>query len=178
MNCWLKNIFIFSVLFLCFFFSFCRQPTAKDQIKELIKKIGAYVEQKDTARIMMYVAADYSDFEFRDKGKTKAMLEQYFRQYKGIVIHFLSTRVKIIGPSQAEVQTEIALSSGAAKIFRRLVKISIDNYRLKMKLIKKNDKWLIQYAEWRYVSLDQLFPESLKILEKIFGAKFSDPPKD
>jgi len=108
----------------------------------------------------------------------KLIKDQYFSQYKGIVINFLSTRVKMIEPSKAEVQTEIALSSGVAKISRKLVKISTDNYRLRMKLIKKDNNWLIQYAEWKYVSLDQMFPESLKILEKIFGTKFSNAPKD
>ena len=178
MNCWLKKALILTVLLVGFFFSYCRQKTSEDQIKELIKKIGTYVEQKDTDRIMRYVASDYSDFKSQDKRETKAMLNQYFSQYKGIVINFLSTRVKMIEPSKAEVQTEIALSSGAAKIFRKLVKISTDNYRLRMKLIKKNNNWLIQYAEWRYVSLDQMFPESLKILEKIFGTKFSNAPKN
>lgn len=157
-NCWLKKALVLTVLLAGFFFHYCRQKTSEDQIKELIKKIGTYVEQKDADKIMMYVDADYSDFKSRDKSKTKAMLNQYFSQYKGIAINFLSTRVKMIDSSEAEVQTEIALSSGAAKIFRKLVKISTDNYRLRMKLIKKDSSWLIQYAEWRYVSLDELFP--------------------
>ena len=33
---------------------------------------------------------------------------------------------------------------------------------------EKNDKWQIQYAGWRYLRRNELFLESLSILEKIF----------
>jgi len=48
------------------------------------------------------------------------------------------------------------------------VKFSTENYRLNIRLIKRIEKWQIQHAEWRYVTFDELFPESLSIFNKIF----------
>ena len=96
------------------------------------------------------------------------MLKYYYEQYKGIVIHVLGTRIDEINPPQASIQTEVALSSGTAKVFRKLIRYSSDNYRFKIGLVKRNDQWQIQYAEWKYINLEELYPESLFILKKIF----------
>lgn len=158
---------IISVLSLAFFAS-CIQKTEEDLILEFMDEISRYAEKKDLDSIMMNLAYDYSDFEGRDKQKSKEMIDGYFRQYRGIVIHVLSTKVEEINMPEASIVSEVALSSGAAKVFRKLVKFSTENYRLNIRLIKRNEKWQIQHAEWRYVTFDELFPESLTIFNKIF----------
>lgn len=164
-----KNIIIFFILFLFFFLLFCHEKTDEELIMGLMKKIGTCAEKKDIASIIMNITDDYSDFKSRGKSETEAMLKQYFERYRGIVVYVLSTRIERIEPPEAYIQTEVALSSGAARVFRKLIRFSTDNYRLKIKLIKRDGKWLIQYAEWKYVSLNELFPKSLSILKKIFG---------
>jgi len=159
---------IILLLLLCFFLVSCVGKTDEDLILELMDKIGSYAEKKDIESIMANLAYDYSDFEGRDKRKAKEMVEEYFRQYRGIVIHMLSTRIVEIDTPEASVETEVALSSGAARVFRKLVRFSTENYRLKIKLIKRNERWQVQFAEWRYVTFDELFPESLTIFNKIF----------
>jgi hypothetical protein len=133
--------------------------------------IGEYAEEKDIESIMMLLADDYTDFQRRDKSRTRDMIQQYFDQYRGIVIHVLSTQIDEINPPEASIRTELAMSSGAAKVLRKVVRFSTDNYRLKMRLIKRDERWQIKYAEWRYVSLDELFPESLSILQKLFSTE-------
>ena len=158
---------IISVLSLAFYAS-CIQKTEEDLILEFMDEISRYAEKKNLDSIMMNLAYDYSDFEGRDKLKSKEMIDGYFKQYRGIVIHVLSTQVEEINLPEASVVSEVALSSGAAKIFRKLVKYSTENYRLILKLIKKDKKWQVQYAEWRYITFDELLPESLTIFNKIF----------
>ena len=158
---------IISVLSLAFFAS-CIQKTEEDLILEFMDEISRYAEKKDLDSVMMNLAYDYSDFEGRDKQKSKEMIDGYFMQYRGIVIHVLSTQVEEINMPEASIVSEVALSSGAAKVFRKLVKLSTENYRLNIKLIKRNEKWQIRHAEWRYVTFDELFPESLTIFNKIF----------
>ena len=162
------RFFIVLLFFLAFFLVSCVGKTDEDLILELMDKIGGYAEKKDIESIMVNLAYDYSDFEGRDKRKAKQMVEEYFRQYRGIVIHVLSTRIVEIDTPEASVETEVALSSGAARVFRRLVRFSTENYRLKINLIKRNEQWQVQFAEWRYVTFDELFPESLTIFNKIF----------
>ncbi len=155
-------------IFLAFSLFSCGQRTDEDLILEFMDKISRYAEKKDIDSIMMNLAYDYSDFEGRDKWEAKGLVDGYFKQYRGIVIHVLSTRVEEINLPEAFVQSEIALSSGAAKVFRKLVRFSTENYRLTLKLIKRDEKWQIQHAEWKYVTLNELYPESLTIFNKIF----------
>lgn len=159
------SLFIFVV---ASFFSFCRVKTDEELILDLMEEVGRFAEKKDIASIMKNLADDYTDFEGRNKRQTQDMIHEYFDRYRGIVIHMLSSRIDEIAPPEAFIQTEVALSSGAAKVFRKLVRFSTDNYRFKIKLIKRNDAWQIQYAEWRYVTLEELYPESLSILKKVF----------
>lgn len=135
---------------------------------ELIGKIGDFAENKDVGGVMSCLAEDYRDFEGRDLKETEEMVRGYFHQFKGIAVNVLSTRIDEIRTPEAAIQTEVALSSGAAKVFRKLVRLSTDNYRLKLKLQKSKGIWRIQHAEWRYISFDELFPESLSIFRKIF----------
>lgn len=163
-----KNLAIFLIFSLTAFLASCKGKTDRDLILDLMEDIGKFAEEKDLASMMMTLDEDYVDFEGRGKEETELMVDDYFKQYKGIVIHLLSTRIDEIEPPEASIQTEVALSSGAAKVFRRLVKLSTENYRLDIRLIKRDDAWKVKYAAWRYITLDELYPESLSIFKKIF----------
>jgi ketosteroid isomerase-like protein len=160
-----KIIFIFC---LALFLISCAAKTDEELIIELMGDVGEFAEKKDIESIMMMLADDYTDFQKRDKSRTRDMIKQYFDQYRGIVIHVLSTQIDEMNPPEASIRTDIAMSSGVAKVLRKAIRFSTDNYRLKLRLIKRDGRWLITYAEWRYVSLDELFPESLSILQKLF----------
>jgi len=156
------------VLFLILFLTFCGGKTDEDLIMELMGNIGKFAEKKDVSGVMMNLADDYRDFEGRGIIETENMVRSYFKQYKGIAINVLGTKIDEINLREATIQTEVALSSGAAKVFRKLIQLSTDIYRLKIKLRKVDGLWKIQYAEWRYVSFEELFPESLSIFKRIF----------
>lgn len=164
-----QNGLIFSLIFcLVFFLTFCQEKTDEELILEMMEDVGKYAEKKDMSSIMKNLSDDYHDFEGRGKKETQDMINEYYERYRGIAINMLSTQIEEISSLEASIQTEVAFSSGAAKVFRKLIRYSTENYRLKIKLIKRNDRWQIQYAEWRYVTLNELFPESLSILKKIF----------
>jgi len=156
------------IFFFAFFLTFCKEKTDEELILEMMQDVGEYAEKKDMSSIMINLADDYQDFEGRGKKEAQDLINKYFDSYRGIAINMLSTRVEEIRSLEASIQTEVAFSSGAAKVFRKLVRYSTENYRLKIKLVKRDNRWQIQHAEWRYVTLKELFPESLSILEKIF----------
>ncbi len=137
-------------------------------IRELMDKAGQYIEQKDADSLMLFVAEDYSDFRGRDKRKTEEMAKHYFLEYQGIITHVLSTKIDEIATDEASIRTDVLVSSGGAKLFRKFVKFAGDYYRIKARLVKRDGTWLLHYAEWEYTSLDTLFPESVSILKKIF----------
>ena len=125
-------------------------------------------EQKDMTGLMLYFDQNYMDFQGRGKKETRDFLFNYLNIHTNPVIHVLGTKIDNLTSGEAVIQTEIAISSGAAKVFRKLVKVALDNYRLKINFIQKNEGWKVAYAEWRYLSIDELYPESYALLKKIF----------
>lgn len=147
----------------------CGPKTDEDQIRELMHEASRHIEKKDISSLMDLLSDDYSDFRERDKDQTREMVQTYFDQFRGIVVHLLHTQIDEIDPPEAVIQTDAALSSGAAKALRRLVPVSTDNYRFHIALIKKQDLWRIRYAEWKHIGIEDMFPESLSILKKLFS---------
>ncbi len=160
------------VVMLCLFcfclFNSCGEKSDKTLILDLIEQAGQYVEKKDAESLMLFIAEDYSDFEGRDKIRTEEMAKHYFLEFQGIVIHVLSTTIDEIGPHEASIRTDVLVSSGRAQLFRKFVKFAGDYYRVNARLVKRDGTWLLSYAEWEYISLDSLLPESFSLLKKMF----------
>lgn len=158
----------FVLFFLFFTLESCGKKSEIDVIRDLMDEVGEYVENKDIENLLMYFAEDYMDFQGRNKKQTRAMINQYFRDFHGIVSHVLSTHIEEITPIEASIQTDVLVSSGGAKIFRKFVRYAGDYYRIKAKLVNREGLWQVQYAQWSYISLEDLFPESVSVLKKIF----------
>jgi hypothetical protein len=61
------------------------------------------------------------------------------------------------------------LSSGAAEVFRKLIRYAGDYYRISLRLKKSPDAhFQVEFASWESVRLDELLPESLNVLKKLF----------
>lgn len=159
---------VLCLLVLAMFLPTCRGRTEEDLVRDFVARVARLAEKKDAAGLLACLNDDYEDFEGRTKTTTEAMVKDYFARYKGIVIHVLSTRIEKLDGPLASIETEAAVSSGAAEVFRKFVKLSLDNYRFNFRLIKTGSDWRIQSAEWKEIPLDQLYPESMIILKKIF----------
>jgi hypothetical protein len=153
------------------FFLSCGIKTDEDRIRDLMKEAGQLIEQKDISGLMGLLSEDYADHRGRDKNQTKDMIETYFSEFRGIVVYVLATHIDDITFDEAFIRTDAALSSGAARALRKLVPVSTDNYRFELTLIKNKDQWLITYAEWKHIGIEELFPESSSILQKLFPNK-------
>lgn len=155
-------------IFLAIFSDSCQEKSEKNLILEFIENVAKLAEKREIDNLMSNLAADYIDFEGRDKDKTRDLLIQYFEQDKGIVIHILSTRFDEWDPLSAKIQTEMAISSGGAEVLRKLIKFMGETYRFKIHLLKTNRQWQVQFAEWKDIGVEELYPESLSSLKKIF----------
>lgn len=145
-----------------------RQRTEEDAVHELIGSLIRLAEQKDLDGMMACFAEEFEDFEGRDKEGLRSLLAGYFTGRRGVVAHRLSGRLARLENGKAEYETEVALSSGGAEALRRLVRVSPDIYRLLIELTKEGEEWRIAYAEWSWISLAELLPESLTALKRIF----------
>ena len=137
----------------------------------MMKEAGRLIETKDIMGLMDLLSDDYSDHRDRDKKQTQDMVQTYFSEFRGIVVHILATRIDELKAEEASIRTDAALSSGAAKALRKLVPVSTDNYRFEIDLIKEQDRWRIRFAGWRHIGIEELFPESLSILQRLFSEK-------
>jgi hypothetical protein len=148
-------------------FHHCRSKTEKEIIAAMIAKMAVQVEKKDASGLIAHLAESYSDFEGRDRAKTAAMIEEYFGRYRGIVLKVLASRIELRTALKAEVETDVAFYSGAASAFKKLIGFSGESYRFRFAM-QKTGAWTIQTAQWEYIPLSGLFPESLKILREMF----------
>jgi hypothetical protein len=175
-----KNFFYFGylVVFMAGFslvsaiFFNCSGKSEEDLVRETVDKIGDYAESRDMEGILLYVSDDYTDDENRTIDDIQELLGEYFDRYRGIVVNVLATKVLHVTVPEAEIETEVALSSGAAKIFRKAVRYAGQYYRFNIKLEKEEETWKCKTASWKYITLDELFPESFKILKKLFPNTF------
>jgi hypothetical protein len=158
-------------LFTAIFFN-CSGKSEEDLVRETVDKIGDYAESRDMEGILLYVADDYTDDENRTIDEIEELLKEYFNRYRGIVVNVLATKVMQIKVPEAEIETEVALSSGAAKLFRKAVRYAGQFYRFNLKLVKEEEIWKCKTASWKYITLEELFPESFKILKKLFPEAF------
>lgn len=149
--------------------SFChKEKDDKDYILDLIDLTAKYAEKKDTSKIIDLLSDDFNTIDDQSKKDIKELLTRYFKKYKGVVINILSTNVIYIKSNKAEIETDVSLSSGISKVLRKVVRYYGETYRFKIILEKNLNEWKFEYAEWRYISIADLFPESYKMLKKIF----------
>ncbi|MBN1939849.1 MAG: hypothetical protein JW843_09700 [Candidatus Aminicenantes bacterium] len=127
----------------------CRKPTDREQVLSLVSVLARAAEKDDTEQILELLDPAYVDFEGRSKPATGDMLEKYFSRYPAIVVNILRSEVEEMGPQEAVVAADVALSSGAAKVLRKLAQLSLSNHRFRIKLRKSGQDWLIAFAEWR-----------------------------
>ena len=155
------------LLFLPCLFVSCRKKTETEIIAALIADMAVKAEKRDLAGLIGNLADCFRDFQGRDRSQTAALIENYFGHYRGIVIHVLASRIVIEDAQTAAVETDLSLSSGAAQAFRKLIRFSGENYRFQCRL-RKNGRWLVSDAQWEFIQVENLFPESLKILRELF----------
>lgn len=157
-------ILVFSVIILMA----CAGRSQEDRIQETIQNLRIHAEKKDVASIMLYIAEGYHDFQGRDKREAQDWLQRYFSDYRGIVVHMLGTHISIDDTLETHFQMEIVVSSGGAKIFRKMIKFAGDLYRIQGRMVREEGIWKIEYAEWDVIYKTDLFPESFSILKQIF----------
>ncbi len=148
----------------------CGRPPEEELVRRIIKDAAALAQKRDLGALMDLLAPDYRDYQGRDKAAAQALIENYLRSFRGIVIHVLGVKVEITEPGgRAAVRTDMVLSSGAAEAFRKLARFTGDYFRFDLGLEKGPDAgWRISYAEWWSVSLTDLLPESLEALKELF----------
>ncbi len=164
----LKYFAFTAVVFLVLASWGCGAKTEEEIIVETINTIGDYAEDRDFDGIIDHISDTYTDDKDRTFEEIGDLLAENIERYRGIVVNVLGTQIIEIKPIHAKVETEVAFSSGAAKLFRKAVRYSGRVYRFNVEFVKENEKWRVQYASWHSVSSREMLPESRKIMKELF----------
>jgi len=164
----LKGIGIIVILLTISTSSCHKEKEDKDFILDLIDSTAKYAEKKETSKIVDLMSDDFYTMKDQKKGDIKESLIGYFKKYRGVVINILSTNIIYIKSNKAEIESDVSLSKGISKALRKIVQYYGETYRFKIILEKDLNEWKYIYAEWKYISITDLFPESFKMLKKVF----------
>ena len=166
----MKNHKIITFLAALLILASCARESEEARILKFMNSVGKLVEKKDLSGLLAVLTDDYADFEGRDKKATEALVGDYFQRRFGIVMHLLHTKVgDITAGGEASLETDVVLSSGGAEVLRKIIRFAGDFYRFKLELRNTPEGWRISRAEWKYLALNDLFPESLPVLKKFFS---------
>ena len=151
-----------------FGFFACHRQTPEELLREWILEVGGRIEKRDVRGLLDLLDPAYVDSTGRSREETGKMLEEYFEKFTGIVVHVLSSRIESISPGSAAVEADVAVSSGGAEALRRLIRFTGECYRFRSRLQRSGSDWRAVYAEWEAIDRENLFPDSLEMLRKIF----------
>jgi hypothetical protein len=146
----------------------CGKKTEEDILLENVAQIGKLAEDRNLTEVLSYISPNYLDDEERTASDIADIIDQYLERYRGIAINLLATKIKTLTLPNAEIETEVSLSSGAAKFLRKAMNYAGAFYRFNVKLVKTGEKWHVVSASWYPISLHELFPESAKIFKDLF----------
>jgi hypothetical protein len=162
------TISMISLSIMFFFLSGCGKKTEEDLLLETVSQMGSFAEDRNLTGVLEYLSPNYKDEEDRNSSDIADLIDQYLGHYKGIAINLLASKVISLKLPNAEIETEVSLSSGAAKFLRKAISYSGRFYHFNVKLIKTGEKWQVISASWYPLTLEELFPDSAKIFKKLF----------
>ena len=150
----------------------CGKKSDERLIIDTLNNMADKAEDKKIEEVFALISGQYTDHEGRSKTEMKEILEKYLNRYKGIVIYVLESKIPSLDPPHAKVHVDVALSHGAAKMMRKLVRVGTTFYRFHLDMAKEDLTWRVKEASWKRISADELYPESSSLINKIFPDVF------
>jgi hypothetical protein len=147
----------------------CRPAGDEASIREMVKKLVRAAGERDTEKVLAFLAGDYEDFQARSKDATRNLVQGYFDRYRGLAVHTLSLSIEDLAPGEsAAVGLDLVLTNVVAEVFTRLADASLDLYRFRLDLRRDASGWLITGAAWKEIGPADLLPGSDAALRELF----------
>jgi hypothetical protein len=147
----------------------CRPAGDEALIRETIKKVVRAAGERDAEKVLAFLAADYEDFQGRDRDATRNLIQGYFDRYRGLAVRTLSLSIDDLAPGEsAAVGMDLVLTNVVAEVFTRLADASLDLYRFRLDLRHDGSGWLATRAAWKEIGVADLLPGSDAALKELF----------
>ncbi len=162
-----KTLILLTISLIFLFFPSCKRDNTKEEIKKLINKAAELAWERKKDELLELVDVDYKDPMGRDREKIKEILERpYGDRFRGVIIKVLGIHFTSMEKLEVRVAMDVALTNAVAKSFKNIGRRYDEFYRIRLVFIKRGKEWKVKSADWGYILKEDLFKESLKILEK------------
>ncbi|HEX2966020.1 MAG TPA: hypothetical protein VHO84_09545 [Syntrophorhabdaceae bacterium] len=132
----------------------CKKESEEDTIRRLVSTIQTAAEEKDTSKVMGYIADSYSDPQGTTHETLKRLLRGYFLIHPKISVYISYLQVSVKGAS-ATANLQALLTSGQNKgSLTDVIPHSLGVYQFDVSLAKESDNWKIVSATWTPVELN------------------------
>ena len=160
------------ILTLLFFLAGCGSSDKRSDVEKVIYSAVSAVEDRDVEKFMKIISIEYLDEAERTKPEIEEKIRTYLNRFRSISVNVLDIKTVTKNMDSAEIITEISFSSGLGKVFQKIVNSYGEVYRFKILMSRRSKGWVVKGAEWSWVSIDELYPESLKVLRELFPNTF------
>ena len=172
-----KNKHLLSIIYLLLIFAglthiSCGKKSDERLIVDTLQSLADRAEDNEIGEFLTFISVQYSDQEGRSKKEIREVLDRYLSRYQGIVIHVLENKISSLEPPLATIHVDTALSHGAAKLMRKLVRVGTRFYRFHLTMEKEEQIWRVKEASWQQIPANELYPESSRQIRKIFPDVF------
>ena len=150
----------------------CGSSDKRSEIEIAIYKAVDSATNNDVEEFMKFIDYDYLDSEERTKPDISEKVESYLNRFRVISINILNIKTVQSDNDTAEVVVEINFSHGLGKMLSKVIRSYGESYRFRMDMTRRVRGWVVKHAEWEWMSIEELYPESIKVLRELFPGKF------
>ncbi len=164
---------IFTIIFIVFFsLTGCGSSEKKSEIEIAIYNAVDAATANDVDLFLSFIDNDYLDEEERTKSDIRVKVENYLNRFKVISINILNIKTVNKDNENADVIAEINFSHGLGKMISKIIKSTGETYRFSLRMYRSSNGWVVNSAQWDWMSLEELYPESIKVLRDLFPDAF------
>ncbi len=148
----LQSLAIF--LLLTLLLSGCNNQTTspEDEIRQFIASGIEHAEQRNSGELKDMIRDNYSDQKGYDKKQLVSLMRIYFLRNKSIYLLYKIKDIKITGNQNATVHLYVAMAGKQVSDITLLSNYRASIYRFELQLIKPDDEWLLERAQWARAS--------------------------
>jgi len=150
----------------------CGSGDERSEIEVAIYDAVEAAKENDVDGFMGFIDFEYMDREERTKKDIRKKVEGYLNRFRVIAVNILNIRTVKKDNDNADVVAEVNFSHGLGKMLSKVIRSYGESYRFRMDMIKRARGWVVTRAEWEWMSLEDLYPESIKVLRELFPDTF------
>ena len=159
-------------MIMIFVFLSCSTSSGRSDVEELIYSAVSAAEERDVEKFMKIISIEYLDEEERTKADIREKVKTYLNRFRGISVNILNIKTVEKGNDNEVVITEINFSHGLGKMLSKVIRSYGESYRFRLDMTRRARGWVVKQAEWEWMSIEELYPESIKVLRELFPNTF------